>query len=209
MIHGGFQNKNNTCQKRLGGIAEHATEGLQSKETQIGMENLKGSVPLQSGLFVACIARQSIGRTMGIVVRIAGGTISLSGVRKSQKNSLRWAQVIQHARWNTAIVLIGMKLGNVPSVEMSSRLQTGTAKEARCFMEGYILYDAEGKRLTRHKDWSLRKSAGWLWTQKQVEEILEKAELWTNQPVFYQHCRLVEEPDGDVNVWAVGEIETL
>lgn len=72
-------------------------------------------------------------------------------------------------------------------------------------MQGYILFDKNGARLTRNLTFSSAKDAGWLWTAGEVRKILDENDL---DPEYYQFCELVEE-DGDVNVYALQEIKKL
>lgn len=75
-------------------------------------------------------------------------------------------------------------------------------------MEGYLLLNESGAKLTRNLRWSDEESAGWLWTEDEVEKILGMAADWEHKPVYYQHCRLIEE-DGDVNVEPLDEVKEL
>lgn len=77
-------------------------------------------------------------------------------------------------------------------------------------MEGFILLNETGERLTKSLFWSSKEDAGWLWTPLEVESLLYMAaqENWNHKPVYFQRARLVET-DGDVNVSYLGEPEML
>lgn len=75
-------------------------------------------------------------------------------------------------------------------------------------MEGYLLLDEHGNKLTKLLVWSNRDNAGWLWAYEEVGKIIEIAVDWDVRPVYYQRCVLVEDRD-DVNVYALSEPEAL
>ena len=72
-------------------------------------------------------------------------------------------------------------------------------------MKGYILFDEQGRKLTRYLAWSKMAEAGWLWSLDEVDALLLIAKYWNKRPVWSQHCELVREKDGDVNVYALEE----
>lgn len=71
-------------------------------------------------------------------------------------------------------------------------------------MKGYVLFDKDYRRLTKDLRFSDHENAGWLWTTEEAMQIIEKG----IKVVSVQHCELIEE-DGDVNVYALEEIEEI
>lgn len=77
-------------------------------------------------------------------------------------------------------------------------------------MEGFILLDETGAKLTRELFWSDKPDAGWLRSSREVESLLYMAtqENWKHKPVYFQRAELIET-DGDVNVRYLSEPEML
>ncbi len=75
-------------------------------------------------------------------------------------------------------------------------------------MVGWILYNAEGRKLTRGQNWSTRTESGWLWSDAEAIAVIELMAYMQQEdlPVFCQWCELVREEDGDVNVYALAEV---
>lgn len=78
-------------------------------------------------------------------------------------------------------------------------------------MEGYILLNERGWKLTRYCFWSRKPEAGWLWTFEEAERLLyyARTDQWKYQPYYWQYCQLFEETDGDVNVYAINDMQPL
>ena len=71
-------------------------------------------------------------------------------------------------------------------------------------MNGYILFDKSGKRLTHNLTFSDHENAGWLWSVDEAMEIISQG-----VPVVYCQAAELLEKDGDVNVYVLGEIEEI
>lgn len=75
---------------------------------------------------------------------------------------------------------------------------------------GWILFDERGRKLTRHLFWSQKKEAGWLWSEQEARAVIGMvARMDIAQPIYCQYCELVQEEDGDVNVYALDQIQKL
>lgn len=59
-------------------------------------------------------------------------------------------------------------------------------------MEGYILLDQNGARLT-HGRWWFVGGQGWVWSGDEVAQILESCREWNIKPAFVQCARLSDD----------------
>lgn len=79
-------------------------------------------------------------------------------------------------------------------------------------MDGFVLLDSRGRKLTRYRFWSKKPEAGWLWSLEEANEILRTARdlHWKHKPAYFQRCTLLWSPDGlDNMVSALEEAQRL
>lgn len=68
-------------------------------------------------------------------------------------------------------------------------------------MEGFVLLDSRGRKLTRNCYWSQKDYAGWVWSLEEANRVIQRAahQHWKYPPMYFQHCIVLWNEDNSDN----------